>query len=184
MFPYVCLATMPLFCHVDWPRKISASLLSRFSCIQSNKLSDQCDNGVDGISSDIRPQAIEFCAEEDESHEKLPEELGSEPEGDEHRSNGKISPSNGIENGSTELMYDEDNCEAMEPKKDKYATEKEPSSKNDNDTTMNRHVDKRRRKSSNVTRKQKAVVTLLLFHVFMQFFLPYSHFITKVFRYL
>ncbi|XP_058795770.1 vitamin K-dependent gamma-carboxylase isoform X2 [Phymastichus coffea] len=21
MFPYVCLATMPLFCHVDWPRK-------------------------------------------------------------------------------------------------------------------------------------------------------------------
>ncbi|XP_054262450.1 vitamin K-dependent gamma-carboxylase [Macrosteles quadrilineatus] len=26
MFPYVCLATMPLFCHMDWPRK----LLSRF----------------------------------------------------------------------------------------------------------------------------------------------------------
>lgn len=22
MFPYVCLATMPLFCHVDWPRRL------------------------------------------------------------------------------------------------------------------------------------------------------------------
>lgn len=22
MFPYVCLATMPLFCCVDWPRKL------------------------------------------------------------------------------------------------------------------------------------------------------------------
>lgn len=22
MFPYVCLATMPLFCRVDWPRKL------------------------------------------------------------------------------------------------------------------------------------------------------------------
>lgn len=24
MFPYTCLATMPLFCHVDWPRKVQA----------------------------------------------------------------------------------------------------------------------------------------------------------------
>lgn len=22
MFPYVCLATMPLFCHNDWPRRL------------------------------------------------------------------------------------------------------------------------------------------------------------------
>lgn len=22
MFPYVCLATMPLFCRVDWPRRL------------------------------------------------------------------------------------------------------------------------------------------------------------------
>lgn len=25
MFPYVCLATMPLFCSVDWPRKLISS---------------------------------------------------------------------------------------------------------------------------------------------------------------
>ncbi|OAD57753.1 Vitamin K-dependent gamma-carboxylase, partial [Eufriesea mexicana] len=34
-------------------------------------------------------------------------------------------------------------------------------------------------KSAKVTKKQKFVVSLLLFHVFLQFFLPYSHFITK-----
>ncbi|XP_026271298.1 vitamin K-dependent gamma-carboxylase isoform X2 [Frankliniella occidentalis] len=26
MFPYVCLATMPLFCHNDWPRRLCAAL--------------------------------------------------------------------------------------------------------------------------------------------------------------
>jgi hypothetical protein len=34
--------------------------------------------------------------------------------------------------------------------------------------------------SSEVTKRQKFVVSLLLCHIALQFFLPYSHFITKV----
>lgn len=28
MFPYVCMATMPLFCRVDWPRRLGLYFIS------------------------------------------------------------------------------------------------------------------------------------------------------------
>ncbi|XP_011302375.1 vitamin K-dependent gamma-carboxylase [Fopius arisanus] len=42
MFPYVCLATMGLFCHVDWPRKIITSLTGRSCDTGEKKSEDTC----------------------------------------------------------------------------------------------------------------------------------------------
>ncbi|KOC64246.1 Vitamin K-dependent gamma-carboxylase [Habropoda laboriosa] len=86
MFPYVCLATMPLFCSPDWPR--------------SNEVDRETRENEENLIK-ARRSAI--------------------------------------------------NCKSIK------------------DASC---------KSIKVTKKQKFVVSLLLFHVFLQFFLPYSHFIT------
>jgi len=38
MFPYVCLATMPLFCRVDWPRRLG--LYFRRNSIDANSVKE------------------------------------------------------------------------------------------------------------------------------------------------
>ncbi|KAG8277072.1 hypothetical protein J6590_049981 [Homalodisca vitripennis] len=58
MFPYVCLATMPLFCHTNWPRKLLTSL-TRFKtpleptntnvCIYSQKIEAEQNKDESGI---------------------------------------------------------------------------------------------------------------------------------------
>lgn len=40
MFPYVCLATMPLFCEVNWPRKCIQFVLRRK--IKESGMSEVC----------------------------------------------------------------------------------------------------------------------------------------------
>lgn len=93
MFPYVCLASLPIFSHADWPRKFFKLL----------KTSDQI------------------------------------------------------------TLHQNDNCmyHSISGKKGKYSKKKsEPS-------------------PSNLTWKHNVVVSLLLCHVGLQVFLPYSHFITK-----
>ncbi|OXU20747.1 hypothetical protein TSAR_007390 [Trichomalopsis sarcophagae] len=105
MFPYVCLATMPLFCRVDWPRKLlEARTHSR------EKLDDgECSSR----------KSRDYFAKDNEAESDVA----------------------GRDEGS-----------------------------------VGRRSEKRRVR---VSRKQKLVVATLLLHVGLQFFLPYSHFLTK-----
>lgn len=96
MFPYVCLATMPLFCENKWPRKVISFITRR--PISEAGTSDACV---------YEPKIIVK-----ESEKKIQEDL-----------------------------------------------------------------------PTNINWKHKLVVGLLLTHCGLQVFLPYSHFITKVFQY-
>ncbi|CAL7951877.1 unnamed protein product [Xylocopa violacea] len=121
MFPYVCLATMPLFCSPEWPRKL-VSFLKR-NCVAPFLANDRSTKSHDETSTDLLG---DFCEEVD------------------NKINNEI----------------QENLKSIKP----IITRKD------------REIGK---KSTKVTRKQKFVVSLLLFHVFLQLFLPYSHFITK-----
>ena len=108
MFPYAMLATLPLFCAYNWPKKV-------FSCMPSfvNKI----------LPSQAEPQASDHC------------------------------------------VYPE--------------TVKVPGS--DQDKTDKRSgKTKTSRKSQTPTAKHQAVVCVMLLYIGVQLFLPYSHFITKV----
>ncbi|XP_046820051.1 vitamin K-dependent gamma-carboxylase [Vespa crabro] len=130
MFPYVCLATMPLFCNVDWPR----TFCSWIACKQ-NILFSKCVN------------VIKNCFQ---------------------------SPVNKLINEQTKEVTDLNEFDSQKANMD--VNERYKSSENvkpiDNSTMKNVN-------SKKVTKKQQFVVSMLLLHIALQFFLPYSHFITK-----
>ena len=104
MFPYAMLATLPLFCAYNWPKKV-------FSCMPSfvNKI----------LPSQAEPQASDHCV--------YPETA-------------KVSDADQDKSGKTKTS----------------------------------------RKSQTPTAKHQAVVCIMLLYIGVQLFLPYSHFITKV----
>ena len=106
MFPYVCLATMPIFCDVSWPRKFTHWFKEIFS--------------ITKFISEVK--------DEKEKNQK-----------NEH----------------------------------KFLNRKEVDGKDlKNFKAKNDEI--------NNSKKQKFVTSILLLHIAMQLFLPYSHFLTKV----
>ncbi|KYM96640.1 Vitamin K-dependent gamma-carboxylase [Cyphomyrmex costatus] len=107
MFPYVCLATMPLFCHVDWPQKIMSEEKNKTYFVKSKleKKPNKDDNDIQLSKNSIKLN----------------------------------------KKGMTNVC-----------KKNWIAQQ-----------------------SPKVTKKQKFIASLLLCHILLQFFLPYSHFISK-----
>ncbi|XP_018368720.1 PREDICTED: vitamin K-dependent gamma-carboxylase [Trachymyrmex cornetzi] len=164
MFPYVCLATMPLFCRVDWPRKLQLYFRLKQKILPINA------NSIDANSV---------------------KKTDSQPK--------ESMKSNYLKLSSNEIFYNETMHEekAMNKEKDekyfvKSKSEKETDEK-DNDTRSFKNSIKLNEKgatnvykknwiaqqSPKTTRKQKFVASLLLCHILLQFFLPYSHFISK-----
>ncbi|XP_076642244.1 gamma-glutamyl carboxylase [Halictus rubicundus] len=130
MFPYVCLATMPLFCNADWPRKC----ISYFKHDCTSILAENRAIEHESIEDTLKPQT-NFSAR------------------------GKVD-------------FETDN-------KLKNAIKEQ-----DDRSLERKHEDRNirtvcKRTKEGATKRQKFVVSLLLFHVALQFFLPYSHFITK-----
>lgn len=115
MFPYVCLVTMPLFCHVDWPRK----LIKNYRLLNS-----KWKRNITELSDDDNKQ---------------------------------IDPT---------INKDNTNDQSVKMKTTQVSFEK----------NLKKKISKEISKSP--TKKQKFVVLLLIFHIALQFFLPYSHFIT------
>lgn len=111
MFPYVCLATMPLFCNVNWPRKL----------INYHKFSRQKSPKV-------------------------------------------IKDIDIVENKSQTSIVDNSLANRVINKLQKPT----------NIAKINLNV-----KTKKTTKKQKFVVFFLIIYIILQFFLPYSHFITK-----
>ncbi|XP_076754527.1 gamma-glutamyl carboxylase isoform X2 [Xylocopa sonorina] len=121
MFPYVCLATMPLFCSPDWPRKL-VSFLKR-NCAVPFVVNNQNVKDHDDTSTTL---------------------LG-------------------------------DSCEQVDNKVNNGIQENVTSTK----PAITPRCSEIGKRLTKTTGKQNFVVSLLLFHVFLQLFLPYSHFITK-----
>ncbi|CAK9798058.1 Vitamin K-dependent gamma-carboxylase [Anthophora plagiata] len=140
MFPYVCLATMPLFCRPDWPRKLGSFLKRYFipSFLRKNRSIKKYNEISKNQYEDLREERI--------SNEE------TSMNGIEERSFGEI---------------------------DKETDENQGNRTKSTDSTVTcKNIKDIGCESIKVTKKQKFVVSLLLFHVFLQFFLPYSHFIT------
>nr|XP_012134614.1 PREDICTED: vitamin K-dependent gamma-carboxylase [Megachile rotundata] len=135
MFPYVCLATMPLFCSTDWPRRLVSFFKHNISFLAQNLRIKR--NSVKRLSAGTSETLNQKNCEM--SSGKLRDETNGNSMNDKHRKN----------------TTDSRNREMIR--------------KNFKDCV----------KPTKVTKRQKFVVSLLLFHVFLQFFLPYSHFITK-----
>lgn len=46
MFPYVCLATMPIFCDANWPRKILKIFSASKSAVKDNDQDKKCTTSL------------------------------------------------------------------------------------------------------------------------------------------
>ena len=153
MFPYVCLATMPLFCNVDWPRKIIAWFTGS-SIYVSNY--ETYENNTNNLSTSIESSSnIEDTKKE--KNKEILDEKETDSVSDRTALNAKIEKKKSHKEGG------ENWSESEEQKVSAW-----------------RHKIGEKKKLPRVTKKKKFVVSLLLLHVMLQFFLPYSHFITKV----
>ncbi|KAF7997630.1 hypothetical protein HCN44_006201 [Aphidius gifuensis] len=158
MFPYVCLATMPLFCNVEWPRKIHLYIKDILT-FNNNKSTNICENEKE-INADT---------------------LSS-------RTTTILSSTSSSSSSSTSSVYDENLYQEKKPSDGRMydKIQKELKTKNDNNNCLKpiipwlpRPEGYTMKKNDKPTFKKKFVVVLLLFYIGIQFFLPYSHFITK-----
>ncbi|XP_014477597.1 PREDICTED: vitamin K-dependent gamma-carboxylase [Dinoponera quadriceps] len=162
MFPYVCLATMPLFCRTDWPRKLGLYFIWRREV----------------SAADVNPIHVDSAKANDDQTEELP------------KSDSSVS-------SSSEILDDRTTHEERKERNRDYFTETESKEEiNEGDSGNKQLLENtiepseeeavnvrekipRIRRATKVTKKQKFVVSVLLCHIALQFFLPYSHFISK-----
>ncbi|KAF9810855.1 hypothetical protein SFRURICE_005281 [Spodoptera frugiperda] len=168
MFPWVCLATMPLFYPFDWPK----TLASYSKCIYRKSKQNICSK----IKEFRKESNCECLTKDSMDHFNLENKNMVIKEDDEtviNKSNGNgIEETNKVETKPDickELAKIDDEDDIDRDKK--KVVDKEETSSNEVATTDNDlHKDNKRR---------KATVYLIMTYVFIQAFLPYSHFITK-----
>ena len=66
MFPYVCLATMPLFCRVDWPRKLEQyfGLKQKILSINANSIDANSVKETDQAKESAKPNNLKLPSNE------------------------------------------------------------------------------------------------------------------------
>lgn len=153
MFPYVCLATMPLFCNPNWPRKIIAWFNRSSIYVPECRSHEVVGNDNPGTED-----SDGFVGEIDKHY--------SDKNDDAKTSSSVEKRLHTVSSNEEQSSSDEDQEKLSNADKKKIGAR--------------RHKDNGKRKFPRVTRRKKLVVALLLAHVALQFFLPYSHFITKV----
>ncbi|XP_070160958.1 vitamin K-dependent gamma-carboxylase [Polyergus mexicanus] len=162
MFPYVCLATMSLFCSADWPRRLEVY----FSWKREILLTDVNLIGADSVKdtdSQIKESLSSNCS-------ALPtnEILHNETMHKEKRAKNKVDENYLIKSESNKKV----------DKKDIQLSKNSVESEEKEATSILKRLQECQQPRK-ATRKQKFVVSLLLCHVALQFFLPYSHFVSK-----
>ncbi|XP_049866279.1 vitamin K-dependent gamma-carboxylase [Pectinophora gossypiella] len=177
MFPWVCLATMPLYYPFNWPKQVLHFLKKQFvrlrtiicslNCINSNKMSCNC-NVKDGQFND-----------KDGSGEK---DKDTKTIDDQHKL------SHEFVGNCDELMKDEERSHQEDIKNITDTTEQTRDKTNEHDVNTQKadltrqecevkcDVIKSQRKDCN---RKKLTTSLIIFYVVIQAFLPYSHFVTK-----
>ena len=168
MFPYTCLATMPLFCHVDWPRKFENWFKSNFTFNINSYTKIQKFDFKSMLQKliDLTEKSIEKSGEESKNLQNY-EETENFP------------PLNSAEEKSTKLSQEREDISTLKNAEKEIIEEKIEKEENEEKSiSVWKNIPQVEEKK--VTKKQKFVVSLLLLHIGLQFFLPYSHFITKV----
>lgn len=168
MFPWVCLATMPLFYPFDWPKV----LLSKFELYYVRIKNNIC-TPINGVFADKGCNCNLTAEEKDDTdcvnHVKSVDKV--------IKSSGTKKLVSNEPEGIKKTEQTEDNIEEDDVFKDDLIFETvrnidENNAEAENDTHANGHHNNRKR----------LTLYLIIFHVVTQAFLPYSHFITKVSR--
>ncbi|XP_028048732.2 vitamin K-dependent gamma-carboxylase isoform X2 [Monomorium pharaonis] len=162
MFPYVCLATMPLFCRVDWPRRLGLYFKRKQKISPINTISSDA-NSVKETDGQAKETVKCLLSNEILCNEAMREEKKMNEENEKNFLNLKSPPKNNKEVNNTRSS--ENSIKSVEE-----------------ETSVYKKVRITRRISTSskyTTRKQKFVASLLLCHLVLQLFLPYSHFISK-----
>ncbi|EGI61953.1 PREDICTED: vitamin K-dependent gamma-carboxylase [Acromyrmex echinatior] len=164
MFPYVCLATMPLFCRADWPRKLELyfGLKQKILPINANSIDVKSVKETDSqVKESVKPNYLKLSSNEIVSNETMHKEKVMNKEKDKKC----------FIKSKSEKKTDEKDNDTQSLKNSIKVNEKGAT-----------NVCKKNwiaQQSPKTTRKQKFVASLLLCHILLQFFLPYSHFISK-----
>ncbi|KAI5644011.1 vitamin k-dependent gamma-carboxylase domain-containing protein [Phthorimaea operculella] len=169
MFPWVCLATMPLFYPFDWPKIVGRYLKDCYSKIKSLICSKRkmIDNNTSNYETKQDTDTDEYYNNESKNVNSSDERTKKVPNTD-----------------KTECDDDLDN--AMGDAKNVESTEKEIVKTKDRKTVTN---EKHHLKNSSdtdeksklkyINQRKYLTTILIIIYVFLQAFLPYSHFITK-----
>lgn len=171
MFPYVCLATMPLFCNVDWPRKIMAWFTGSSIYVTNYDTYGMCKKIAEGDAISEKPMKNADVAEKQNTSSDCREKAVRDLD------------ENVIEESSNEPWQKDLSMENDSKDQKPLSDQKEEddwSDENEQKVSAWRHKIGEKKKFQKTTGRKKFVVSLLLLHVALQFFLPYSHFITKV----
>ncbi|CAH0700194.1 unnamed protein product [Spodoptera exigua] len=166
MFPWVCLATMPLFYPFDWPKKLAP---------YSKCLYRKAQQTVCSKIKQMRKEAKCDCLPKDSM-----DQFDSEEKNMELKEHEEIVTNKTNRNGTDEI-----NKVETKPDICKELANIEENSVND----QNKYVHKEEKPSNEVAtigndlhkdnKRRKTTVYLIMAYVFIQAFLPYSHFITK-----
>ncbi|XP_024877987.1 vitamin K-dependent gamma-carboxylase [Temnothorax curvispinosus] len=164
MFPYVCLTTMPLFCRVDWPRRLGLYFRrkQKILSVNANLIDANNERETDSQAEEsMKPNCLVLPSNEISYNEAIHKEKAtSEGKNENYSVKSKSEKKTDKKDNDTQLSNN-----SIKP--------------NEKETTSIYKKVQITRQSSKATRKQKFVASLLLCHVVLQFFLPYSHFISK-----
>ncbi|XP_041976445.1 vitamin K-dependent gamma-carboxylase [Aricia agestis] len=151
MFPWVCLATMPLFCPFDWPITLNNKI--RDVTLEINKYVPKiiCRK----VNEDLEPTKLIYDDSKSSEQEYKPVEESN-----------KINKSLKKKSDNSAKNNAENNEE--EPKQDGVPKNESLNGNGTNKVEV-----------ASYTYSRKVVVCLIGLYVFIQAFLPYSHFITK-----
>lgn len=163
MFPWVCLATMPLFYPFDWPKRAKFFAEKAMSKLKGEFFKYTNKFNINTIYH--KNHSVE-CVEEIEKHiDSVHNEEKSESSSDVDR----IKEQNtNINNPFEKKINGEQICKQEEKSID--TKNKELDTKNNVTATPGEHTQ----------RRKLTTFIFIVQHVLSQAFLPYSHFITKV----
>uniref|UniRef100_A0A2A4ISY8 HTTM-like domain-containing protein n=1 Tax=Heliothis virescens TaxID=7102 RepID=A0A2A4ISY8_HELVI len=167
MFPWVCLATMPLFYPFDWPKTLAAYCCDYYNKFQRsfcNKIRQYRQNSVCECKINNSDSKVK---EEDEIMKV--DEKEDLSEGKEIFKNADINDLDDKTNDCNEKGHIDN---VFDQNKDKSTKMDEQKLINESEKTDSNIVE-------NNNNSRKVTMYLIILYVFIQAFLPYSHFITK-----
>ncbi|XP_046960548.1 vitamin K-dependent gamma-carboxylase [Vanessa cardui] len=152
MFPWVCLATMPLFYSFDWPKTIMRYAEKPVSKVKG------------GICTYLHKFKLNTTSGRTSNAKVITKVDDNEPKA--HFDNDKSN---------------EQNSEDLEEKIDneEKGTEEENTSETKDDEIFDDENNSAKTSEDDGDRRKYITFIFIVFHVFTQAFLPYSHFITK-----
>lgn len=155
---------MPLFCHVDWPRKFQKLT------IVSTKYLPKWRANVKSLFQEVLKAFVKS---------------NQDRKNDDNHENENIIQQLDDSMINTGPKDSEINTESREEKGQNEKEEEVKEQRKQNDDLPPKSLPEginsdRSKQSEKISRKQKFVTVLLVFHMSLQCFLPYSHFITQV----